>query len=150
LLYSERSTYRTFHDYISVTVLSIGDSDLDGIYDDEDCAPIDSATWSLPSESGPLMLARTIGSTDLLWTAPLATGGVGVTYDTIRSTTAQEFGMAHAICIEVGGSYTLTTDPEVPGPGDVMFYLVRPANGCGNGNTGSATTGTPRLVRDCL
>ena len=110
-------------------VLPILDGDADGVTNENDCAPGDPTAWSVPSPAYGLTLSQaTIDN--LNWSAPLAPGATGVTYDVLRSGDVTDF--TSASCVESGGTNTTSTDTATPAPDEVHFYLIRVQNSCGS------------------
>jgi len=112
-----------------------------------DCNDGSTSVWATPSE------ARDVGFSDgasLVWRAPSAPGATTVYYDAVRSGTASDFVSA-ATCVATSSVSTSAADPAAPAPSKAFFYLVRPQNGCpdGQGPLGTDSNGTPRTARSC-
>jgi len=152
LLYAERSTQETFHDYVSVSVTHLPDSDLDSVPDEEDCAPLDDQSWAVADEVAGLRLSHTGGgggTTTLIWDPPAVAGATALAYDLLVSAGAGEF-TPPTECVESGdGADTTALDPGAPAPGAVRHYLVRAVNGCGAGPSGPGPDGLPRPTGGC-
>jgi hypothetical protein len=167
LLYAERPTQESFHDYLSVSVsheACLGaDADFDGWADacdncpssataDQangdgdprgdacDCAPLDPEAFATPLEIGGLGLAS---PTTLVWDSEALNSGGGTAYDVLRGTVGV-WGPGYGdACLGPASSATLD-DPEVPGAGAAWYYLVRGSNVCGTGSWGTDSSGTER------
>ena len=87
----------------------------------------------------------------LTWSAPLSLGGVAVVYDTLRSTSPNDF-LAGASCVESNdGADRTAADAATPPLDGAFFYIVRAENACpaGNGPLGNDSSGNPRAGRTC-
>jgi hypothetical protein len=118
------------------------DGDKDGTPNGEDCAPNDSNNWSVPGPATNLTIKRfsPVGP-NVFWSPPIEPGGTAVSYDLLRGDTAADFGTA--VCSLIGSSDTSTSDAAVPTAGQVIYYLVRVRNGCGE-TIGIDSAGEPR------
>ncbi|MCP3933760.1 MAG: hypothetical protein GY708_00155, partial [Actinomycetia bacterium] len=127
------------------------DSDLDGVGEACDCAPIDDQAWRLPGGIDDLLLAHAGGlggTTTLSWTAPTELGAVQVVYDTVMSLDASDFDPSGS-CLESDGIDTGSSHTTDPAPGAVVYLLVVAENPCGPGSAGNESLGTPRSVPSC-
>lgn len=120
-----------------------GDADSDGVYNSNDCKPLDNTIWSVPSEAQNLMLTGN-GTTTLSWSAPSSPGGASVRYDVIRSTASSSFQTA--TCVLSNSTSTSTPDSAVPSGS--YSYLVRARNACG-GRLGTDSNGDSRSGITC-
>ena len=124
--------------------LALEDGDTDGTTNGADCAPADPDLWSAPSAAQGLFV-DTSATDNITWNPPAVPGAVVVTFDVLRSTSADFTG---AFCIESGGTDAVATDATDPLPGETLFYLVRTSNGCGS-TLGTDTEGEPRPGTSC-
>ena len=92
---------------------------------------------------------RSTGETLWIWEPPALRGGTFVRYDTLTSPAADDFELA-ATCIDSDGTDNTTLHVDSPGPGDVLYFLVRAVNDCGDGSAGNASSGAPRATAGCL
>ncbi len=126
------------------------DADGDGRTSAVDCDDGNASVWSTPGEARELRLGPATSA--LAWSAPLDPGGTlsALSYDTIRSSVASNFG-AGATCVESDGGDTASADAAKPSAGAGFFYLVRAQNACpsGMGPLGNRSDGTPRSARSC-
>jgi hypothetical protein len=128
----------------------LGDLDDDGddVFDTEDCAAADATLWATPGDVTGLNLSKA-GGTTLTWTAPLNAGGTGgVLYDTVASFAANDF-QTGLTCIETDDADTQAVDSTVVSPGQVLHFLIRAVNPCGNGSAGHDGEMLDRVVGDC-
>jgi hypothetical protein len=127
------------------------DDDNDGIPDGADCLPLDDQVWQLPGEVVALQLSHVGGSsgtTTLNWSLPVSLGGTAVAYDTISATQPDAFDLG--TCVETDdGSDLAATDTTVLGAGQVLYFVVRGGNGCGEGSSGTDSALDPRDVIVC-
>ncbi|HEX4823996.1 MAG TPA: DUF6531 domain-containing protein [Candidatus Polarisedimenticolaceae bacterium] len=130
-----------------------GDLDGDGYVGANDCDDTNPGLWARMQSVGQVKLARVpgTGAAVLSWN-PLDSGGQSApfTYEVVRSRVASNF-LDHPTdtCLDPGGTELQFTDPQVPPAGGIFFYIVRGRNGCGAGDSGTRSDGTPRQVRDC-
>jgi len=130
------------------------DADADHVGDLCDCSPFDSTAWGAPDEVPGLRLSRSDPSTAVLtWDPVPVLGAAAVAFDVLRSALAADFTGA-ADCLESGdGADSSATDPLLPAPDGVWFYLIRAENDCpgplGAGSLGADSSGTPRTGRSC-
>jgi hypothetical protein len=112
-----------------------------------DCNDQDGVNWDLPSEATNLTFTD---SASLSWSAPVTLGGVGVSYDLLRTPNIRDLFFA-TDCIVSDSAALDAADPEIPAPGSVYFYLPRAQNGCpgAHGSLGAASDGTLRIGRSC-
>ncbi len=123
------------------------DGDTDGRGDLCDCAPLDPAAFTAPSDIAGLDLAP--DASTLTW-APSATGS-GTLYDVVRGSLSQlpvGTGPSEA-CLESGSSDAMALDPEIPPPGSGHYYIVRARNGCGTGTYGFQAGAAERASPAC-
>jgi len=126
-------------------------SDTDMYGDACDCAPQNGDFWSLPGVVEGLELSHTGGpggQTLLEWVVPVELGGVGVGYDTLRSTDATNFESPPGECAETGGPDTQSIDLVTPAGDELLYFLIRAQNDCGDGPLLEATGG-PRTALTC-
>jgi hypothetical protein len=130
------------------------DGDSDGFCNGLDCAPAEPSLWSIPDYVRSLRLAHDgglLGVTTLEWVSPMQPGGVSVLYDVLSSEDPGDFlSTSIATCVETDdASDTTATDLVTPWDNDVSYFLIRAGNQCGEGPSGTASSGSPRLTRDC-
>ena len=121
------------------------DGDADGVINADDCYAGDPGAWSLPTPARDLRVDRAAVD-GFSWIAPLDIGALAVSYDLLRSTTAN--GFAAATCVESGLSGTVASDAATPTPSAVSYYLVRANNTCG-GALGQRSSGLERTAMSC-
>jgi hypothetical protein len=106
-----------------------------------------------PGEATDLILSHVGGmggSTTLNWSAPSDPGTAPVSYDTISSLVAGDFDLDLSVtCIESDATDTSSVDTSVPGPDEVIYYLIRAESDCGLGPVGDDTLGNPRSAKEC-
>lgn len=129
------------------------ESDGDQIGDACDCDSGSGTVWASPSEARDLRLdhEHATGVTTVSWVPPSEPGAVAVVYDTIRSSSADDF-VTGATCVEWDdGADIEATDSETPDAGSTFCYLVRAENGCpaGEGSLGTSWDGVARVARVC-
>lgn len=119
------------------------DPDADGVFCGNDCDPDDPDLWSLPGLIDSLELENNpmTDETTLRWLPPTVEGGIRgacsfLEYDTLRSASPGDF--TAATCIEQNEGDRITIDPDVPLPGQVFYYRIRPQNPCGEGSAGAS------------
>jgi hypothetical protein len=115
----------------SVVLLDVRrpDPDGDGVYDPDDCAPLDPQTYREPRVDD-------LGWTDavtLSWASAIPAGGPSTVHDVSRE----------PACLASGITASTWTDAEVPAPGAAFRYLVRGRNACG-ASWGRASDGSER------
>jgi PKD repeat protein len=115
------------------------DDDGDGVPDASDCGPLDPAVSASPGE---------IGATVRLGPAPgeitwvqVPQGTLSNVYRGSRGRTVP-FAYNHT-CFEAGSPDTVSTDPQPPSIGELLYYLVSAVNVCGEGSLGSDPQGSP-------
>jgi hypothetical protein len=130
-----------------------GDLDGDG-YDGcvNDCDDTDPTRWSAPSEVTGLAASfdNGTGVTTLTWSPPVNPGGTAPpVYDTLLSSSPGDF-LTAGVCVETAGADTTTalTGPLL-GPGQALYFLVRPISACGAGPLGFDGNGTLVTGRAC-
>jgi hypothetical protein len=142
------------NEHISLT-LNPGqeDFDLDGTGAACDCNDADPAAWSSPAEVDELRLSRSPGGWAVLtWDAVGIPGAAAASYDVLRSDQPSDF-VVSAACLESGDSDLTAIDDAPIAPGVGAYFLIRAGNACpgtlGEGSTGTASSGTPRVSRHC-
>jgi hypothetical protein len=125
-----------------------GDGDVFG--DACDCAPADGTTWAVSGPVLDLTLATVQGATILAWGPPPAPGAqVGaLLYDVLATFDPGDF-VNLALCLSTDQPETGYTDTLNPGPGQLLAYLVRAQNACGEGSNGLDDDGQERAARTC-
>ncbi len=125
---------------------SPGDIDGDGFPAAADCDDGNPELASTPGESE-IVFVEKIGADVLLSWDPPSTGGPPDSYKVYRSNGPQQPWE----CLAGELTSTSSSDRSVPPPGETHWYIVQPANSCGDGDGGSSTPGQPRgpLVCDC-
>jgi hypothetical protein len=92
-----------------------------------DCDDADAQIWATPGEAHEL---RFTGPHTLSFAPPLAPGAESPAYDTLRSSSPDDFLDAATVCVEADDAVDTTADDlELPAPRAVFFYLVRAENG---------------------
>ncbi len=130
-----------------------GDGDGDG-FAGCDCDGANAQAWRPAGPVGPLALSHDAGTgvTSLAWTPPASPGGAVVTYDVLRTPSPGNFFTA-ASCMVTAGTGTVAGDSDLPaGPGQILYYAVRPASGCPGpprGHMGADSDGVHRAGRSC-
>ena len=126
------------------------DADADAHLACEDCDDLNPGTWATPGEVTGLLLDKDSHDRAILaWSVPAAPGGDALTYETIRSTAADDF-LTAAVCLDVQDpTATTAVDREVPAPGGPFHYLVRAANACGVGSAGQASDASTQPIIAC-
>jgi hypothetical protein len=112
-------------------------------------APAGLLFCTAPDAITDLTLIHDAGTTTLTWSTPAGSGAPLLAYDTLGSAAADDFTVS-GFCVESDdGSDTTATHLGSPPPGDVLFFMVRAENVCGNGPLGLASGG-PRGAGDCV
>ncbi|MCP3980124.1 MAG: hypothetical protein GY716_12535 [bacterium] len=122
------------------------DDDGDGTPNGNDCAPADGDVWTIPS---PVLGLRLLASApgDLTWSSPAAAGGTDLQYDVLRADSVSFDGPV--VCVASGLTSRLAEDATTPdAPGELLHYLVRVRNACGE-NLGSSSAGVQRASPPC-
>jgi hypothetical protein len=112
-----------------------------------DCDDSSIGNWAIPGEASDLQFQDAL---TLTWAPPASPGTIApVRYDVIRSTLKWIAG--DAACAATSIASTSFTDPTVPAPGTMLYYLVRARNGCPNGigPLGHSSSGTLLAVPAC-
>jgi hypothetical protein len=114
-----------------------------------DCNDQNNTLWSVPSEAQEEFWTHSGSNYLLQWYAPVQPGGTtALSYEVLRSSTIE--GFAEPTCIVASNPTVLrVADNTVPPSGGHYNYLVRAINGCGAGETGAGSDGTPRTVGEC-
>jgi agmatine/peptidylarginine deiminase len=173
LLYAERSTQESFHDYVAVRVthepcfgpdadfdgwgdacdncpavanLSQANADGDARGDDCDCAPADGTVFSVPFEIAHLGLPA---PTSLSWDSDAANSGSGTLYDVLRGGLVNLPSGYGDTCLVSDWAGLTLEDATPPEPGAGYYYLVRGTNSCGTGSYGDDSGGEERLSNVC-
>ena len=91
---------------------------------------------------------RSPSGTVLVWSPPLVPGATSLSYEILRTRSADDFQSGTTCLSSIGPSLV---DGENPSPDQVFHYLPRAANTCpdGTGPLGAGTDGIPRTGRDC-
>jgi YVTN family beta-propeller protein len=113
-----------------------------------DCNDSNASVWHLPQAARELIFT---GPATVAWSPPVEIGGQpgSLRYDVIRSGEPSDFSTA-ASCVESNdGSDTTAVASEIPAPGDLHTYLVRPENACGEGTIGNSSLGPRPDARAC-
>jgi hypothetical protein len=112
----------------------------------------DDQVWSTPSEVTNLVLSHVgdfNGVTTLSWAEPVKPGSASLVYDVLRSVSVVDF-VTVADCVESDdGPDTMATDLTSLGPGEMVVFLVRAGNLCGQSPLGRGSNGAYRPSRDC-
>ncbi len=115
------------------------DADGDGVADDEDCDPSrPEAGRPARSVTGPLAVGIEPGAL-LSWPAG---DGLDLVYRGRRGA-GEPFQYNHA-CLLSGLSTGRADDPELPRPGEALYYVVTGDSGCGAALPGTTSDGVPR------
>ena len=120
-----------------------GDADGDGTSNLDDCRPISPQVWSLPGAVTDLTLDGS-QTTELTWSPPDPGANAALTYDVLRSATADDFSAATC----AGANTTDTSAADTDLPVSAFYYLVRTRNLCGS-NLGADSADTPRVGASC-
>jgi serine protease AprX len=128
---------------------ALPDGDGDGIANDCDCAPADAGAYDVPPEVGGVVFAA--DKSTLNWTALARTAGAGTVYDALRGDldTLRDSGTESGSCLGEATTAASLSDSTAPAPQAGFFYLVAARNGCGGGDWGTASDGTPRSHASC-
>jgi subtilisin family serine protease len=122
----------------------LGDADVDGTDNLQDCRPADPSVWSIPDPARDLRLTGAT-PTAISWSPPADPGATMVLYDVVRSQAANDFSAATCLVADSSG----TSAPDAAVPGQIFYYLVRAENSCG-GSLGTDSSGAPRSARVCV
>ena len=85
-------------------------------------------------------------ATALSWSEPDRSGTSAARYDLLRASTPT--GFEEATCLASAVASRNASDPQVPAPGAVNYYLVRTRSACG-ANLGTSSDGGPRQGASC-
>jgi len=132
------------HGRIDGVASLMGDVDSDGSNNLDDCRPLDGGLWGAPGAVSDVLAGHS-DVTEFTWSAPPVQGASVLTYDLVRSESADDF--TTATCVSAKAIETTSADPDVPG--NIFFYLVRSRNGCGS-TVETDSFGTVRSVRGCI
>jgi len=110
-----------------------------------DCDDTDVTAWAVPGTVPGLTF---IDQSTMTWNPPAPPGGTAPLYDTLRAALPDGFSSS-LMCVEEADAGTTSTDPDIPSPGEVAYYLVRAQNGCGTGGVGATSDDTPRAATSC-
>jgi len=122
------------------------DTDGDGVPDDADCRPLDNSLWSIPSAATDLMVTGDALAV-IEWSEPAQPGGVSVVYDLLIGGWGGAWDQAS--CLAEGTASLSETDATLPGADEVLYYLARTKNDCGE-NLGQDSSGALRVGSSCL
>jgi cysteine-rich repeat protein len=131
-------------DNVSVTASLVEDCDDGNNVDGDGCSAACVTESCLPPDAvrGVAFLADSV---TMQWNA----GGVEL-FDVARSDVPPGSGVAGTeACLAQATAAASVDDPSAPGPGAVLYYLVRGRNGCGPGTYGLASTGGERISGAC-
>ena len=130
------------------------DADGDGVAATSDCDDLSPAVAAVPDVIGAtLFLTRTPAGAQLEWSRA-SQGHVSNVY---RGTVAVGAGGSTTVdCVDTSTAETDSLQIDKPASGYMFFYLVAPANACGEGSVGSGSDSNPRsaapacvpLIRD--
>ena len=116
------------------------DRDGDGIPDGADCAPDNAIIWRLSDPVGSSLRLSAFGGQNLGWTI--------VAQANVFNAYRGEFGVSrfelNHVCLGAGAVVPFASDPTIPAPGRVAYYLVTGASRCGEGSLGRDTLGNER------
>ncbi len=116
------------------------DDDNDGVPDAADCAPLDPAGSTPPTDIGDTVVFGP--ATDLLsWQQP-----AWATYSNLyrgNVVAAAGFAFDH-VCLEATLTGSSATDTTEPGASGLFYYLITGASVCGEGSPGSGSSGLER------
>jgi hypothetical protein len=112
------------------------DDDNDGVDDPLDCAPLDNAAWSTPTEVADLTITG-MGPTDLAWTTQAL--GPGTLYDVTTGVVGSPGSVDYLLgtCVTSTPDGFATDNGSNPPVGSMQYYLVKARNTCGGGTFGS-------------
>ncbi|MBP7148977.1 MAG: hypothetical protein KBD01_15710 [Acidobacteria bacterium] len=114
------------------------DPDGDGVYDPDDCAPLDPGAFTSPAEVGGVAW---LDADTLRWDSALPGSGPDTVHDVFRETAAGD-----GVCVATGTAADQGDDPALPPTGAAFRYLVRARNTCGDGTWGRASDGSERVA----
>jgi len=127
----------------------LADADADGVPDAVDCAPADpvnepvtAQVTGLEVDGGPVA--------GLQWD-PAPGQALGVVYDLLTGEVSGMLagaGTQNAVCSATGIPLPETTDVQIPGVGDALYYMIRARNACGPGPLGPGSEGA-RVANAC-
>jgi len=114
-----------------------------------DCDDANGAVWATPGEVVQLAVDRGDTATELTFGTPIPPGGSAYEYELLRSPTAWDFATA-TVCISAPDlSDPARSDPDLPAPEAVFYYLVRARNACPAGVGPLGPPGSPPLAGSC-
>jgi agmatine/peptidylarginine deiminase len=179
LVYAERPSQESMHDYVSVTVTwdncpdvvnpDQGDADFDGVGDlcdncpltvNRDQADFDGDLRGDACDCAPLdgtafdvpheiQGLRLADGTTLQWESDAANSGSGTVYDVLRGSVSGLPVGYDGVCHEPGVEGESTSDPDPPPAGSGFFYLIRGSNACGDGTYGYDSADQERESAAC-
>ncbi len=126
------------------------DGDSDGVGDPCDCAPADASLRTTPPELKQFF----VNKSTLIFSPDGPPGSDFDVVDIVRSSDPTDF-VNGAVCVgtNVPVFASGVTDPTIPSPGEILFYLGQMENGCpdplGEGPICLGSNGTVRVIRDC-
>jgi len=129
------------------------DLDGDGLETPADCDPDDGRFWTLPGAARDLRVEAILPGSGALftWQAPVDLGGTEVWYDLLRSADPALFDTCPVDASGVDDYDlvdTITSEYGEPLQGQVLSFIVRAQNSCGD-NVGTRSDGTPRTAVEC-
>jgi hypothetical protein len=126
------------------------DDDNDGAADWLDCVPLDGTLKAAPLEVSGVRLGAGGVKSRVTWTAPQTQGGSATVSDLLRGARpGLPVGSGAETCVVTGTSAAQFDDATPPTSGQLLWYLVRARNACGNGNYGTTSAGAPRTSGAC-
>jgi hypothetical protein len=109
-----------------------------------DCAPTNPALARIPQG---ITGQRFTSKTHMAWDANADAATYGVHVGTIAA--GDPFSYTHVCDPSLASTVPETNDPVMPTPGELRYYLVSGANGCGEGGVGTDSAGNPRPYFPC-
>ena len=130
------------------------DADGDSFGCSLDCDDDDSAVFAPAVTVDGLRFAA--NGVTLEWASAAPASGAGTVYDIVRGVgSGFPVGSGAEVCVQAvyppgGGTGMIALDLfDVPGAGELYWYLVRPTNHCGVGNYGMSSEGVTRVCDAC-